>query len=163
MRAFIAIPALALALLTSPVRAQTPATLSAADSAAVFKAAGAVRKAGRWTVCVDDPSQPSARIETQGDLNGDRRMEVLVVEDGSFCHGATGTGYQLLSQQADGSWRLIAANSGIAQFLSSKGADGWPDISVGGPGFCFPVERWNGKAYVLNRFEYEGKACKPQR
>lgn len=88
-------------------------------------------------------------------------MEVLVVEDGSFCHGAAGTGYQLLSRQTGGGWRLIAANSGIPQFLSSKGAEGWPDISVGGPGFCFPVERWNGKAYVLNRFEYEGKTCKP--
>ena len=39
----------------------------------------------------------------------------------------------------------------------------WPDISVGGPGFCFPVERWNGKEYKLNRFEYEGKRCKPPR
>lgn len=33
--------------------------------------------------------------------------------------------------------------------------DGWPDISVGGPGFCFPVGRWNGKKYKLHRFEYE--------
>lgn len=41
--------------------------------------------------------------------------------------------------------------------------DGWPDISVGGPGFCFPVERWNGKEYKLHRFEYEGKRCKPPR
>jgi hypothetical protein len=47
--------------------------------------------------------------------------------------------------------------------LKTKGKDGWPDISVGGPGFCFPVQRWNGKAYELNRFEYEGKRCKPPR
>ena len=38
---------------------------------------------------------------------------------------------------------------------------GWPDIQMGGPGFCFPVWRWNGSAYALNRFEYEGKRCKP--
>jgi len=25
------------------------------------------------------------------------------------------------------------------------------------------VQRWNGKEYVLNRFEYEGKRCKPPR
>ena len=37
--------------------------------------------------------------------------------------------------------------------------DGWPDIQVGGPGFCFPVLRWNGKEYILNRHEYEGKPC----
>jgi len=47
--------------------------------------------------------------------------------------------------------------------LKTRGAGGWPDILVGGPGFCFPVERWNGKAYELHRFEYEGKRCKPQR
>ncbi|MBI5861825.1 MAG: hypothetical protein HZB64_06575 [Rhodocyclales bacterium] len=41
--------------------------------------------------------------------------------------------------------------------------DGWPNISVGGPGFCFPVGRWNGKKYKLHRFEYEGKRCKPPR
>jgi len=34
-----------------------------------------------------------------------------------------------------------------------------PDMSIGGPGFCFLVVRWNGKAYVKNRFEYEGKRC----
>jgi hypothetical protein len=37
---------------------------------------------------------------------------------------------------------------------------GWPDISVGGPGFCFPVMRWNGRAYVRRRMEYDGKPCK---
>ncbi len=65
-----------------------------------------------------------------------------------------------MSQQADGGWKLIYSEVGIAEFLKTKGVGGWPDISIGGPGFCFPVWRWNGKAYALNRFEYEGKACK---
>ncbi|MFP5403517.1 MAG: hypothetical protein ACLGG2_02365 [Gammaproteobacteria bacterium] len=38
-----------------------------------------------------------------------------------------------------------------------------PDISIGGPGFCFPVVRWNGKACALHRCEYAGKRCKPPR
>ena len=37
------------------------------------------------------------------------------------------------------------------------------EISVGGPGLCYLVERWNGKTYELNSFEYEGKRCKPPR
>jgi hypothetical protein len=49
----------------------------------------------------------------------------------------------------------------MPNFLATKGVGGWPDIEMGGPGFCFPVWRWNGKAYALNRFEYEGKRCKP--
>jgi hypothetical protein len=52
-------------------------------------------------------------------------------------------------------------SQGMAEFLKTKGAEGWPDISVGGPGFCFPVMRWNGKAYVVNRNEYAGKRCRP--
>jgi hypothetical protein len=42
-------------------------------------------------------------------------------------------------------------------------AGGWPDISVGGTGFCFPVERWNGREYKHQRWDYEGKPCKPPR
>jgi hypothetical protein len=48
----------------------------------------------------------------------------------------------LVSKQENGSWKLITSGSGMA-------------------GFCFPVQRWNGKVYMPNRFEYEGKACKP--
>jgi hypothetical protein len=154
--------AIGLLLFASIVGAQAPA-LSDADRTAAFRAAGAVQRGGRWVVCAEDPANPSASIDTVRDLNGDGRPEAVVVEGGSFCHGAAETGYRLVSKQADGRWRLMAANSGIPQFLASKGAGGWPDISVGGPGFCFPVERWNGKAYALNRFEYEGKACKPNR
>ena len=51
----------------------------------------------------------------------------------------------------------------MPEFLKVKGVGGWPDVSLGGPGFCFPVYRWSGRAYTINRFEYEGKRCKPPR
>jgi hypothetical protein len=51
----------------------------------------------------------------------------------------------------------------MPEFLATKGISGWPDIVLGGPGFCFAVMRWNGKIYALNRFEYDGKRCKPSR
>lgn len=73
-----------------------------------------------------------------------------------------GAGYSVVSRQADGSWKLITSGSGVPSFLEAKGADGWPDLEIGGPGFCFAVERWNGSEYVLNRHEYEGKRCKPE-
>ena len=47
---------------------------------------------------------------------------------------------------------------GMPEFLATK-VNGWPELEVGGPGFCFSVVRWNGKAYVNNRLEYEGKRC----
>ncbi len=138
-------------------------TLTDADRLAAFKAAGALQRKGMWVMCADDPNSSGATIDTVHDLNGDGRPEAVVTEGGTFCYGHAGTGYQLLSKQADGKWRVMTGSSGIPEFLKTKGVGGWPDISVGGPGFCFPVQRWNGKAYALHRFEYEGKRCTPQR
>lgn len=138
-------------------------TLNEADKQSVFKAAGAVQRKGGWVVCADDPNTSGARIESVRDLNGDGLPEVVLMEDGSFCHGHAGTGYQVLSKQPGGGWKVVTSSSGIPEFLKTRGANGWPDISVGGPGFCFPVERWNGKEYALHRFEYQGKRCKPPR
>jgi hypothetical protein len=36
-----------------------------------------------------------------------------------------------------------------------------PSIDIGGPGFCFPVQRWNGREYRLHGYQHEGKVCKP--
>jgi hypothetical protein len=149
----------------SQVLAESPAgmTLTDAEQSAVFKAAGAVQRKGKWVICVDDPNTTGAVIETVRDINGDGRPEALVTEDGTFCNGFAGTGFRLLSKQTDGRWRVMTGGSGLPQFLKTRGAGSWPDISIGGAGFCFPVERWNGKEYKLHRFEYEGKRCKPPR
>lgn len=140
---------------------QATTGLSDADRAAVFKAAGAVHRDGKWIICGDDPSPSGASIDEVRDLDGDGRPEAVVSEGGTFCYGFTGTGFQLLGRQADGSWRRITQDIGIPEFLETKGVDGWPDISIGGPGFCFPVQRWNGREYAVQRHEYEGKPCKP--
>ncbi|MEQ1593223.1 MAG: VCBS repeat-containing protein [Thiobacillaceae bacterium] len=150
------------------VRAESSASvnLSAEEQAAVFKAAGYKLKGKEWRACDTDDSGASYSpgvIEQVRDINGDGRPDAVVTEGGTYCYGNTGTGFTLLSKQADGRWRVITGNTGIPEFLTTRGKEGWPDISVGGPGFCFPVERWDGKTYKLNRFEYEGKRCKPQR
>jgi hypothetical protein len=153
-----------------PAPAQAPAkagtvSLAAADEAAAFQAAGFKKRGGAWRSC-DAPAGASATpgaIEQTADLNGDGLPEVVISEGGTFCYGNTGQAFWLVSKLANGSWKLMTNNTGIPQFLGTKGVDGWPDVSVGGPGFCFPVERWNGKAYRLQRWEYEGKACKPPR
>lgn len=139
--------------------AAASASPAMSSEAAIFKAAGAVRRGARWMICRQD-LDASARIDKVADLNGDGRPEAIVSEDGSYCHGPAGTGFTLLSQQADGQWKTILAIDGIPEFLKTKGAGGWPDISIGGPGFCFPVLRWNGRVYTNHRREYEGKPCR---
>jgi hypothetical protein len=139
----------------------------AARDAAIFRAAGFKRMRGHWESGCNDPSTGAVyepgKIEQMKDLNGDGRPEAVVIEGGSYCYGNTGQAFWLVSQQANGSWKLMMSTTGIAEFLPTKGVGGWPDISIGGPGFCFPVVRWNGSDYVQNRMEYEGKVCRPNR
>ncbi len=130
----------------------------------MFKAAGFVQRGGAWRTrdCegMEGASYTPGSVELYKDLNGDGRAEAVISEGSGICYGNTGTHFWLLSKQPTGSWKVMLSNLGIAEPLGIKGAGGWPDISIGGPGFCFPVYRWSGKAYVLNRFEYEGKRCR---
>lgn len=149
-------------VLARPVIAQNG--LSRADEAAVFMAAGFKPVGGQWQAC-GDPGMASytpGRIDEVRDLNGDGRPEAIISEGSVFCFGASETGYAIVSKQADGSWRQITGGSGIPTPLASKGANGWFDLEIGGPGFCFPVMRFNGREYALNRHEYEGKPCRPR-
>lgn len=156
-------PVLVASVFAFPALAASPPVLSPADTAAAFKAAGFARHGNQWQSCGDpgSASYSSGTIETVRDLNGDGRPEAVITEGSAYCFGMTGTAYTIVSKQADGKWKMITGNTGIASFLPSRGIDGWPDIEVGGPGFCFPVERWNGKEYRLHRHQYEGKACRP--
>lgn len=138
-------------------------TLTDAQRTAAFTAAGFHRAKDGWHAC-DDPDSASympGSIDDITDLNGDGRPEAVISEGSSACFGAAGVGYYLVSQQADGKWKLIDSGQGVPEFLETKGAGGWPDLELGGPGLCFPVLRWDGSHYAPNRFEYEGKACKP--
>jgi hypothetical protein len=146
----------------APFAIASAVQLSAADRDAAFEAAGFERRGEQWRSSCEDPGTPSytpGAIETVRDLNGDGRPEAVVTEGGTYCYGNTGTGFTVVSKQADGSWKSMHSATGMASFLTTKGADGWPDIEIGGPGFCFPVVRWDGSAYRVQRHEYEGKPC----
>ncbi len=128
----------------------------------IFKAAGFEVSDRAWRKCGDAGTisyEPGAIME-RGDFNGDGLVDALVTEGGTYCFGMTGYGYTLVSQRRDGTWRILDERIGIPKFLEAKGAEGWPDIEVGGPSFCFPVIRWNGKEYVVNRTEYESAPCR---
>ena len=137
--------------------------LSVADQAAAFEAAGFKRVGDQWRACED----PGTRGYTPGiidkvrDLNSDGLPEAIIAESSTFCFGFTGVGYSLVSKQADGSWKLMTAGPGVPAVLTTMGAENWPDLESGGPGFCFPVERWDGKEYALHRHEYDGRPCRP--
>ena len=139
--------------------------LAPAEQRTIFEAAGFVQRGGQWRSDCDDPGTPSytpGAIESVGDLNSDGRPEAVVTEGGTYCYGNTGTGFTLLSKQADGRWMSLFQSQGIAEFLKTRGASNMPDVRVGGPGFCFRVVRWDSKTYADNRFDYDGKSCTPK-
>ncbi|MDQ0703898.1 hypothetical protein QF043_002690 [Pseudomonas sp. W3I7] len=67
-------------------------------------------------------------MELVKDLNGDGRPDALITEGSTDCYGQAGTGFYLVSQQSDGRWKLMLKESGVAEFLASKGSNGWPDV-----------------------------------
>ncbi|MBQ5941784.1 hypothetical protein [Massilia sp. AB1] len=163
MKTLVPIAAAALLAGSAPALGAS-SSLTPADEAAAFKAAGFTLKGKQWRKCEDpSPAYSPGELSEVRDLNGDGVPEALITESSSFCFGHSGAAYTLVSKQATGSWKKITGGTGMVAVLPAKGKDGWPDLEVGGPGFCFPVERWNGKAYVLNRHQYEGRACRPGR
>lgn len=137
--------------------------LTAADRVAAMRVAGMVLKGGTW-LGGDGECEASIGPEGVRDLNGDGRPELMITEVGSYCYGNTGEGFYLTEKTPAGVWRVVYSSRGIPTVLAAKGAGGWPDIEVGGPGFCFPIVRYNGKTYVFsrNREEQPG-ACRPRR
>ncbi len=132
------------------------APLSPQDQAAAFRAAGFKPKGKHWVSSCGEGS-----LQQVQDFNGDGQPEALIADESTECYGMTGAGYHLVSRQPGGSWRLVAHGPGIVTVLKAQGAGHWPDLEIGGPGTCFPVLRWNGRAYALHRHENQGRRCKP--
>lgn len=140
----------------------TMAALSPADEKAAFIAAGFKQKGRQWQACGDPGTadyEPGF-VQIVHDLNRDGQPEAILSEGSAACFGNTGQGYWLMSKQANGSWKLVTKGVGIVRVLETRGVGNWPDLEIGGPGMCFPVQRWNGRAYVLNRRAYGGKPCR---
>ena len=141
------------------VAAPAQQAVSVADRTAVMRAAGFVSKGGKW---LGGDGNCEAMIEPQDvrDLNGDGTAEIIITETGTFCYGATGQGFYIMQKTPAGGWKTFFESQGIPNFQATKGFGGWPDIELGGPGFCFPVVRYNGRDYAKFRNKaYQPGAC----
>lgn len=163
LAALVAVPAL------NPAPASAQARLTPADETAAFRAAGFKKVGRQWKSCDDSDagSYTPGTVEQVRDINGDGLPDAVITEGSAMCYGMTGQSFWLVSKQAGGTWKLVFNEVAVPTFLPRRAAPGvsggWPDVELGGPGFCFPVWRWNGSAYALNRFQYEGKPCRPAR
>lgn len=150
MIARILISSFALGALAAPALAQ-PA-LSAADKTAIFKAAGFKAQGAKFTRCPDDPSMSHTFGEIEAaDLNGDGLPEAFVRESSTFCYGNTAESVVLVTKDKAGAWKILLDEVGVDSVEKTK-TQGWPDITIGGPGMGKqPLFKFNGAKYVLAR------------
>lgn len=83
------------------------------------------------------------------DLNKDGKDEIFIVFGNSYTSGATESSVALFIKNAAGVYTDNLGFPGTAPDILSTISLGYPDLLIGGPGFEFPVLRWNGKTYAF--------------
>lgn len=122
------------------------ASLPAEDAAAVTAQFAAMFPAvdGRFVDSNCGPVAPAAEVI---DLNRDGRMEVFVRWGNTCTSGLAGSSLSLFIAGPDGDYRHEFGFPAAGYRALPTAAGGYPDLEIGGPGFCFPVWAWRGVAY----------------
>ncbi|MDA1074353.1 MAG: hypothetical protein O3A63_06275 [Proteobacteria bacterium] len=103
-------------------------------------------------VCRLPMTTPEVRLD---DLNSDGDPE-LMINGGNACSaGSTGAVLWLFGRGADGRFRLVLTTIALGYQLARHRAEGYPDLVLGGPGFCHAVWRWTGTEYAFDHTEPE--------
>jgi len=120
--------------------------ISRSDQVLIFSTLGlAVDSSGKGfldTSC----GQPAGAAVTFSDWNRDGIKEVLVIFGNSCTSGMAGSSAVLFIRGTRGYSTNLGFPAASAEPMATKNL-GYPDLLIGGPGFCFPVWRWNGEEY----------------
>jgi hypothetical protein len=81
------------------------------------------------------------------DLNKDGTEEIFIIFGNTYTSGNTGSNVVLYIKSATGNYISHLGFPGTAPDILTTANMGYPDLLIGGPGFEFPVFRWNGKTY----------------
>lgn len=83
----------------------------------------------------------------EADLNGDGIVEVFVLAGNSCTSGMDGSTLTLFIKDGEGRYAShLGFPAGGWTALETSNA-GFPDIAIGGPGFCEGVWKWDGTTY----------------
>jgi hypothetical protein len=151
--AFALAPSAAAADGASILFAKGAGKLSAVQQREIFAALGlAVSSDGSGLVDGVCGERAGTTVEFR-DMNGDGKDEVLVLYGNTCLSGMAGSSVALFVPDAAGKYHMQLGFPGIAADPKPEKSKGYPDLVIGGPGFCFPVWRWNGKAYAFLKNE----------
>ena len=144
----LAVSALLLAASAAPAKTMA-GPFTAAETSAIYKAAGFAVKAGFPLGCnTGNPDWPASSFSIEAvDLSADGKPEAVITEGNAACYGGDESAFIIVAKSPDGSWHKIGAGNGGYLPLKTK-HNGWFDIEYGGPGTQkHPVMHWDGKAY----------------
>lgn len=94
---------------------------------------------------------PFAAIVFPADMNNDGEEEIFIAFGNTFTSGHTGSSIILYVPDGAGKYKTQLGFPGTPPDLLETTSKGYNDLLIGGPGFEFPVYRWNGKAYAYYR------------
>lgn len=125
------------------------------EKAMIFKKSGFIlSKDKKQFVLGDDPVAAEFPFDVTvlpTDLNKDGIEEIFMVYGNTYTSGNTGSNVLLFIKDQSGAYQTNFGFSGMTPDIMPTQNKGYPDLLIGGPGFEFPVWRWNGKEYVYNR------------
>ena len=121
-------------------------TIPEADQRAIFESLGYVVSADGTSLEAVDCGAIFARA-TEADLNGDGVVEVFVLGGNSCTSGMDGSTITLWIKNADGGYAMNLGFPGGGWTVLETVSMGYPDLAIGGAGFCEAVWRWDGTSY----------------
>ena len=121
--------------------------LSDIDLQFIYKTLDIKEVNGKLVDVCEQEVQPDIKLV---DLNKDGNSEIFVML-GSSCFGSTGFYLSLLIKDQSNQWQENFGFSAGGYRLLKSVSDSYPDIEIIGPGFCFPVWRWNGTKYAIHK------------
>lgn len=83
----------------------------------------------------------------EADLNGDGVVEVFVLGGNTCTSGMDGSTITLWIKDAAGNYAMNLGFPGGGWTVMETSNMGYPDLAIGGAGFCEAVWRWDGTSY----------------
>jgi hypothetical protein len=121
-------------------------TITEVDQRAIFDALDYLVSADGASLEAIDCGSIFARA-AEADLNGDGVVEVFVLGGNSCMSGMDGSTITLWIKDAAGNYAMNLGFPGGGWTVLETSNLGFPDLSIGGAGFCEAVWRWDGTTY----------------
>jgi hypothetical protein len=99
----------------------------------------------------DSKDFPFGAMVYPTDMNKDNKEEVFISFGNTYTSGNTGSSIVLFIKDVKGTYITQLGFPGTVPDVLTTTNQGYPDLLIGGPGFEYPVWKWNGKAYVFGR------------